>query len=398
MTRVFVLLFALVVLTKLLLQSIRIYKQPRSGPADAVYSSGRPVVHERVVTSAGESDFADVEETLQRTAEEIESGSQWISSMPDSPVDDLILWRDCLEWRKVKLGTNHDICAAELGNHRWLQMGGQQGECTPGYGRGICKLFNDSSTYFRVKMGAHLAAKKKYMHSLDLSAMDKILAFRLKHIHSMFRALEGKVALVNELPFTSSHLFHKLESCPGFEKTQHSAELWIPLLLQYHQYTSLLLKRNRTSYKGTLYYLSVFPQLHTQCHGDGHELFHLGHEHTMEAIRTVINSTLWKDSHHGYNLFVPATHPLAPLGNFDLLGRPSFLTVDYEGSGRYPRDIVVPYVADQRHLPHVSFNRRTRLIVMVSSWFNPEQTVRRSIEVAYADYLNDQEVSTTLNQ
>jgi len=362
-------------------------------PVDMLNSSRGPDFFDLKFERAAGGDFADIEETLLREGRKTKVITDWISGTPDGPVDDLVMWKECIAWRKVVSGSNHGICAAEMDNHRWLQVGGHQDDCAPGYGRGICKLFNDSQSYYHAKMYARVLEKKNRTRLLDLLAMNNILAGRLKQIHSEFRELEGKVVLVNELPFTATHLFDKLELCPDFENTQHSAELWIPFLLQQHQYTSLLLNINQTSNEENLYYLSVFPQLHTQCHGDGgQELFHLGHEHIKEGIRQVINSTLWRDSHHGYNLFVPATHPLSPLGNFDLVGRPSFLTVDYEGSGRYPRDIIVPYVADQRNLPQSSFDRRTRLILMVSSWFNPKQTVRRSIEVAYAQYLNDQDV------
>lgn len=108
----------------------------------------------------------------------------------------------------------------------------------------------------------------------------------------------------------------------------------------------------------------------------------------MVVAETLIKMQDWNAS-NGFDFIIPATHPIAPAhsihetnNNVDILSHATFLCVDYDGSARYPKDIIVPYVT--LHMSGINLRaKRTRLLMMISQ---PIKFVRERILSIYADF------------
>lgn len=135
---------------------------------------------------------------------------------------------------------------------------------------------------------------------------------------------------------------------------QHSPELWIPFILQYHKYSSRILHTKVHRKNGVLplfYYLDAHVFTHGLFVGNEDRVLQNNIYVYWLKIALYIYKIKLMRSANGFDVIIPATHPMTPLNIGDdavklvSLAQATFLVTDHDMKSRYAKDIIVPYFA-----------------------------------------------------
>lgn len=307
-------------------------------------------------------------------------------------------WKSCVVWSDTFPGLHNDWCRIDL-DGAWDHIGQSQENCVPGYGKGVCAPANMSHLTLPQHQEAAISMLRK-SHSrlkfLDLAIMDKVVGGRLSLLLTLHENIRGSVNIFD----INDRLTERLDFCRKFKNLDfhlwmHALELWIPLHLRHHPTSSLLLgKSAKSSNDLTLTYVAAFPHTCSVCHWHSadFEKLELAVEHMKIVMNSIVGSAEWNRS-NGVNFIIPATHPLVPPAfsvnpEVNLFSHATFLSVDYDGYAHYPKDIVVPYLADtsRKFYGYVSNSSRTNLLMLCS---HATQFVRTKMLSIYSNIADD---------
>lgn len=301
------------------------------------------------------------------------------------------LWNSCVAWAETTPGTHDDWCVGEVGRHvevSWRHTGQDVADCLEGFGKGICE--NTTLHTHEELPRERLRRSRKRLVELNETLMDYLLYRRQTKLLILLNVyLNGSVEVVE----TGVNLAALLDECVvskhlNYFAYEHSPDVWIPFLLRNHETTRLLRWTGRSERHYNFTYLAAFPHVFAICQAtEAFERLDFAQNHLKQAIDAILPTQQWIQS-MGKNVFVPATHPIAPLSPLVISGHVSFLCVDYDGNAQFPKDVVIPYLADVRNNPWPvrGIDKRNRLLMFCSA---PTQFVRREIIRIYSNISAD---------
>jgi hypothetical protein len=241
---------------------------------------------------------------------------------------------------------------------------------------------NDTSDYTYFKNLLHVLQSK---HDTN----DNIAIFHAKIqpiLETLWYILIDSISIVP----IQDNLEEKLRLCTkfffNFTYDQHSSELWIPNMLRFHHNTSQFLRNATSITKPLFYYIEAYPQLSVMC---THETS--GRWNVMEVYQKELLLRLKKmeafENTLGNDFVLCGSHPNVPFKMFSMqnfnaqiMSHITWLTVDFDINGAYPRDIIIPYFTPPIN---TTWNTGSTRDILVSAGFNAKSFSRAKILEAF---------------